>query len=203
MNEKGMKIRLCLWIACLLGAVRVQAAGDEWLGRMQQAVQALGAYEVQFDLTASNDYAASGTCRVEGERYLIEMPGMRVFGDGKVRYEINDRTKEVVIDAVQEQSHNLLDNPVKAFDFVGEQYAVQLLAEQTELLKLRLTPRSDGMVSTIEVTLDKRTALPTAVIYGAEDVQISVHINHFRKHSGKLPAFRKADFPGYEWIDFR
>lgn len=196
------------WLLCLLAFGQVRAAGNEWLDRLQRAVEALGAYEVQFDISAMNDYATTGFYRVDGERYWMEMPDMRVYCDGKARYEINDRTEEVVIDAVQTQSRNLLDNPVRAFDFVGEQYAVEQLAETAEhpgQVTLRLTPRSAAGAAgaTIDLTIDKRTALPVMVIYAAEDVQIRVRISSFAKSSTAFPAFRKADFPDYEWIDFR
>lgn len=180
----------------------MQAADNEWLARLQRAVQALGAYEVQFGVTA-NDYTAAGSCRVSGGRYIITMPQARVYSDGAARYEINDRTHEVVVDAVDMSSRNLLDNPVHAFDFVGEQYAVERLSEGAERIVLRLTPRDGAATATIELTLDKRTALPVAVIYGAEDLRIAIAIASFGRMDAAFPAFRREDFADYEWIDFR
>ena len=192
----------CLAVA-LFCALTVQAAGDEWLVRLRQAVRALGDYEVQFDLTTTDGYAAAGSYRVSGTQYAIAMPGVRVFCDGSARYEVNDSTQEVVIDAVNSGSNNLLDNPVQAFDFVAEQYAVQPVTERPDRITLRLTPRANGTVATIVLTLDRQSALPVAVTYGAEDMQIEVKINSFKKSATPFPAFRRTDFPGYEWIDFR
>ncbi len=197
-------MRLFLLLCCLL-AVPVRGAEDgaSWLERLRTAVKSFGEYEVRFELTTTDDYAATGSYRVAGDRYLISMPQGRVYCDGRARYEINDAAHEVVIDAVDKASHNLLDNPVRAFDFVGEQFDVRTVAEQADRITLRLTPRDEARLTTIELTLDKRSALPVSVVYGAEDLQIRVKIVSFAKSATTFPTFRRADFSGYEWIDFR
>ncbi len=198
------RIELFVLAFCLLAAPVCGAdGGASWLERLRTAVGAFGAYEVRFELTTTDDYAATGSYRVAGDRYLISMPQGRVYCDGRARYEVNDATREVVIDAVDKASHNLLDNPVRAFDFVGEQFDVRTVAEQTDRITLRLTPRDEGALTTIELTLDKRSALPVSVVYGAEDLQIRVKIVSFAKSATAFPAFRRADFADYEWIDFR
>lgn len=197
-------IRLFLLVCCLLAApVSGADGGASWLERLRTAVGSFGEYEVRFELTTADDYAAAGSCRVAGDRYLISMPQGRVYCDGRARYEVNDDSREVVIDAVDTSSRNLLDNPVRAFDFVGEQYDVRTVAEQADRITLRLTPRDEGALTTIELTLDKRSSLPVSVVYGAEDLQIRVKIVSFARSATAFPSFRRADFAGYEFIDFR
>ncbi len=198
------RIELFVLVLCLLAAHVCGAdGGASWLERLRTAVGAFGEYEVRFELTTTDDYAATGSYRVAGDRYLISMPQGRVYCDGRARYEVNDAAREVVIDAVDTASHNLLDNPVRAFDFVGEQFDVRTVAEQADRITLRLTPRDKGALTMIELTLDKRSALPVSVVYGAEDLQIRMKIVSFAKSATAFPAFRRADFSGYEWIDFR
>lgn len=197
-------IRLFLLVCCLLAApVSGADGGASWLERLRTAVGSFGEYEVRFELTTADDYAAAGSCRVAGDRYLISMPQGRVYCDGRARYEVNDASREVVIDAVDTSSRNLLDNPVRAFDFVGEQYDVRTVAEQADRITLRLTPRDERALTTIELTLDKRSSLPVSVVYGAEDLLIRVKIVSFARSATAFPSFRRADFAGYEFIDFR
>lgn len=197
-------MRLFFLMVCLAVApVRAADDGASWLNRLQRAVRSLGDYEVRFDLSTTDGYAVQGAYRVADDKYCITMPAVRVFCDGKARYEVNDDKREVVVDAVDTESRNLLDNPVRAFDFVGEQYDVRIVSEQPERITLRLTPRSTGALSVIELTLDKNSALPVSVIYGAEDMRIALKIASFGKSATPFPDFRKADFAGYEWIDFR
>ena len=183
--------------------LRAADSGTTWLERLRTAVDALGAYEVQFNLSTTDGYAVQGAYRVADERYWIAMPAVRVFCDGEARYEVNDSKREVVVDAVDGRSHNLLDNPARAFDFVGEQYDVQVVSEQADRIALRLTPRSEESSTAIELTLDKCSALPVSVVYGAEDLRITIAIASFAKSASAFPAFRREDFAGYEWIDFR
>ena len=49
--------------------------------------------------------------------------------DGKIRYEIDNRRREVTIDDVDTSSRNLLSNPAHAFDFIGTQYAPSLVSD--------------------------------------------------------------------------
>jgi len=188
-----------------LSVVPLHAAdsGVAWLGRLQTAVDALGAYEVRFDLSTTDGYAVQGAYRVVDDRYCITMPAVRVFCDGEARYEVNDDKREVVVDAVDMQSHNLLDNPARAFDFVGEQFDVQVVSEQADRILLRLTPRSKEALTAIDLTLDKGSALPVSVVYGSEDLRITIAIRSFEKSATPFPAFRASDYPDYELIDFR
>lgn len=197
-------IRLFFLIFCFSAApLRAADSGASWLGRLQQAVRSFGDYEVRFELSTTDDYTTAGSYRVSGERYVISMPQARVYCDGKARYEVNEHAREVVVDAVDTESRNLLDNPVRAFDFVSEQYDVQVVAEQIDRIALRLTPRSKTTLTTIELTLDKHSGLPVSVVYGAEDLRIAIAIVSFAKSVSAFPALRREDFAGYEWIDFR
>ncbi|MCM1300664.1 MAG: hypothetical protein NC250_06175 [Alistipes senegalensis] len=200
-----MRILHLLFFLFSLSVVPLRAAdsGVAWLGRLQAAVDALGAYEVRFDLSTTDGYAVQGAYRVEDDSYCITMPAVRVFCDGKARYEVNDDKREVVVDAVDTRSHNLLDNPARAFDFVGEQYDAQVVAEQADRITLRLTPRGEESLTTIELTLDKGSALPVSVVYGAEDLRITITIRSFEKSAAPFPVFRASDYSDYELIDFR
>lgn len=183
--------------------LRAADSGAAWLERLRAAVDALGAYEVRFDLSTTDGYAVQGAYRVADDRYCITMPAVRVFCDGEARYEVNDSKREVVVDAVDVRSHNLLDNPVRAFDFAGEQYDAQVVSEQADRIALRLMPHGEELSATIELTLDKRSALPVSVVYGAEDLRITIAIRSFGKSVAPFPVFRAADYPAYELIDFR
>ncbi len=200
-----MRILRFLFLLFSLSVVPLHAAdsGVEWLGRLQTAVDALGAYEVRFDLSTTDGYAVQGAYRVADKSYCITMPAVRVFCDGEARYEVNDDKREVVVDAVDRQSHNLLDNPVRAFDFVGEQFDVQVVSERPDRIVLRLTPRSKEALTAIDLTLDKSSALPVSVVYGAEDLRITIAIRSFEKSVTPFPAFRASDYLDYELIDFR
>lgn len=198
---------LCGWLA-LLPAVTRADGGAEWLQRLQAAVEACGDYAARFEVSTSDGYAASGEYRVSGERYLLSLAPRRIYGEARLRYEVNDQTREVVIDAVDGSSRQLLDNPVHAFDLVGESYLVETAAAEGDRVTLRLKPRTAGAdaaagEASIELTLDRRTALPERIVYGTGEVRITIRLHAFERSKTPLPAFRVEDFAGYEVIDFR
>ena len=72
---------------------------------------------------SSDEYTTRGRYAVEGEKLLYRGGEAEVYCDGKIRYEIDNRRREVTIDDVDTSSRNLLSNPAHAFDFIGTQYA--------------------------------------------------------------------------------
>ena len=100
----------------------------EILENLAAGFRALGAYGVTFEVS-SDEYTTRGRYAVEGEKYYIAVGEAEVYCDGKIRYEIDNRRREVTIDDVDTSSRNLLSNPAHAFDFIGTQYAPSLVSD--------------------------------------------------------------------------
>ena len=105
-------------------ANNVPAAGraDAILAGVSDGFRALGAYGVSFEVR-SDEYVTRGRYAVEGENYYLVLGDAEVYCDGAVRYEVDNRRREVTIDVVDTGSRNILNNPVHAFDFLGSEYA--------------------------------------------------------------------------------
>lgn len=113
----------------------------EILEKLAAGFRALGAYGVTFEVS-SDEYTTRGRYAVEGENYYIAVGEAEVYCDGKIRYEIDNRRREVTIDDVDTSSRNLLSNPAHAFDFIGTQYAPSLVSDAEGRAVVRLTPTS-------------------------------------------------------------
>ena len=122
-------------------ANNVPAAGraDAILAGVSDGFRALGAYGVSFEVR-SDEYVTRGRYAVEGENYYLVLGDAEVYCDGAVRYEVDNRRREVTIDVVDTGSRNILNNPVHAFDFLGSEYAASLAGEQEGRAVVRLTP---------------------------------------------------------------
>ena len=81
----------------------------EILEKLAAGFRALGAYGVTFEVS-SDEYTTRGRYAVEGENYYIAVGEAEVYCDGKIRYEIDNRRREVTIDDVDTSSRNLLSN---------------------------------------------------------------------------------------------
>ena len=127
---RGMKA--IVWMAALLGGVCGASAADragDLLRGISDGFRAMKSYAVRFEV-ATADYRSSGSYVVEGEAYSLELGDAEVFCDGKVRYEVDNGRREVTILDVDRRSRNILNNPVRAFDFIGSDYSCELLWER-------------------------------------------------------------------------
>ena len=177
-------------------ANNVPAAGraDAILAGVSDGFRALGAYGVSFEVR-SDEYVTRGRYAVEGE----------VYCDGAVRYEVDNRRREVTIDVVDTGSRNILNNPVHAFDFLGSEYAASLAGEQEGRAVVRLTPAPGNTSSAgnIVLTVDTAAMRPVSLRYDYDGEQVQVSVLGIKPLETPLKAFAKDNYAGYEFIDFR
>ena len=186
--------------------VCVSAVADEQskaaLQRVARYVKSLGAYEVSYLLT-SGEYAAKGYFQVEGDMYYMRVGGAEVYSDGKVRYEVDNERKEINIDNVSLDSHNILDNPTRCFDFVGSDYSIKSEAERGENITLRITPNDKEQVGIIRLVSDIKSGRPESLEYEMYDEKVKVQILSIGRSKEPMKRFRESDYGDYEIVDFR
>ena len=189
-------------VAALAPSVDGRAA--EILENLAAGFRALGAYGVTFEVS-SDEYTTRGRYAVEGENYYIAVGEAEVYCDGKIRYEIDNRRREVTIDDVDTSSRNLLSNPAHAFDFIGTQYAPSLVSDAEGRAVVRLTPTSADAspAGEILVTVDTAAMRPESLRYDYDGEQVGIAVLGVAPLDTPLKAFSKGDYKGYEFIDFR
>ena len=187
-------------------ANNVPAAGraDAILAGVSDGFRALGAYGVSFEVR-SDEYVTRGRYAVEGENYYLVLGDAEVYCDGAVRYEVDNRRREVTIDVVDTGSRNILNNPVHAFDFLGSEYAASLAGEQEGRAVVRLTPAPGNTSSAgnIVLTVDTAAMRPVSLRYDYDGEQVQVSVLGIKPLETPLKAFAKDNYAGYEFIDFR
>ena len=176
----------------------------EILEKLAAGFRALGAYGVTFEVS-SDEYTTRGRYADEGENYNIAVEEAEVYCDGKIRYEIDNRRREVTIDDVDTSSRNLLSNPAHAFDFIGTQYAPSLVSDAEGRAVVRLTPTSADAspAGEILVTVDTAAMRPESLRYDYDGEQVGIAVLGVAPLDTPLKAFSKGDYKGYEFIDFR
>ena len=187
--------RSVLLLAALFAVFSVQADNrpQAVLKQLTAALGALEGYSVVFEVHTDGD-VVPGYYEVSGDNYYMHVNGQEVYGDAEFRYEIDPDRKEVVIDRVDLTSHNLLNNPTRAFDF----------SEKGSTAVIRLTPlRIQSAVGQIDVEVDTARSLPTAVIYEIDGDRVRIDIRSVTVHEASPRTFDAENYAGYEWIDFR
>lgn len=189
------------------GASPLPPAADRAAGILagvRDGFRALGAYGVSFEVR-SDEYVTRGRYAVEGEGYYLVLGDAEVYCDGAVRFEVDNRRREVTIDVVDTDSRNILNNPVHAFDFLGSEYAASLAGEQEGHAVVRLTPAPGNTSSAgnIVLTVDTAAMRPVSLRYDYDGEQVQVSVLGIKPLETPLKAFAKDNYAGYEFIDFR
>lgn len=197
---------LLVLLAGVVGTETLSAAGRaaEILGQMAAGLRDMKGYEVDFSIEAG-DYHASGSYAVRGEGYTLSLGDAEVYCDGRVRYEVDKARREVTIVGVDTTSRNILNNPVRAFDFLGDDYRAELLSETGGRAVIRLTPvagsGASGGVITVTVATDGMR--PEGLDYDFDGEQIRVAVQRVKPLTAPLAVFDRSRFEGFEFIDFR
>lgn len=195
-----------IWMAALLATATSAQADSRSQAVLQQltsALKSLGGYSVIFEVQTGKGILP-GYYEVNGDNYYMQVNDMEVYGDAQLRYEVNAAKREVVIDRVDISSHNLLNNPTRAFDFIEGEYASSLLSEGAGRAVIRLTPRRiQSAVGTIDVEVDTARSLPVSVVYEIDGDRVRIDIRSVIAREASPRTFEDVDYAGYERIDFR
>ena len=198
--------RFLVLIALAAGIQAVSAAGraTEILEKLAAGFRAMPGYSVDFEVVAG-DYNSRGSYVVEGRNYYLALADAEVFADSVIRYEIDNRRREVTVTEVDAASRNILNNPVRAFDFLGSEYVPTLVSEAGGRAVVRLTPAAgnDSPAGNVTVTVDTATMRPLSLSYDYDGEQVVVRVLRVAPLAGHLRPFDAKTYEGYEFIDFR
>ncbi|WP_302374208.1 LolA family protein [Alistipes timonensis] len=198
--------RFLVLIALAAGIQAVSAAGraTEILEKLAAGFRAMPGYSVDFEVVAG-DYDNRGSYVLEGRNYYLALADAEVFADSVIRYEIDNRRREVTVTEVDAASRNILNNPVRAFDFLGSEYVPTLVSEAGGCAVVRLTPAAgnDSPAGNVTVTVDTATMRPLSLSYDYDGEQVQISVLGVAPLSGHVRVFDRQAYAGYEFIDFR
>lgn len=203
-------IVLLMMISVSSVAVRADETSSTILAYISKTLSGYGNYEVRFT-AKTKGFAASGTYRASGNKYRIKVQEQEHFSDGINRYEIYDKDKEIVIDEVDTSSHNILNNPTRAFEFADDEFVSTYAGQQQwgriAVETVRLVPRT-GRYGEMSVTLyvDATSGLPAGLEYDSRGDKLTITIDKITPLDN-IPSstfmFDPSAYADYEIIDFR
>ena len=204
---KYCRIVLLAIFALSLSPVKAQddsaSKGFTLLNKVSQSIKELGDYRVAFSVSIGGE-SVDGSYVVSGDEYYMELATAEIYCDEGVRYEVNNRDLEIVVDNVDLNSHNLLNNPTRGFNFLETQFTAKILSESVSEVTVRLDPKSEDALSLgyIVVRMDIKSGLPTSIIYDMDGDSVRIIIESFTASSSPK-KFERGEYKKYEWIDFR
>ena len=191
-------------LCCGMPQSRAAGRATEILEKLAAGFRAMPGYSVDFEVSAG-DYKSRGSYVVEGRCYYLALADAEVFADSVVRYEIDNRRREVTVTEVDAASRNILNNPVRAFDFLGSEYTPSLVSEADGRAVVRLTPAAgnDSPAGDVTLTVDTATMRPRSLSYDYDGEQVLVNVLEVAPLAGHVRRFDRKNYADYEFIDFR
>ena len=184
------------------GADAAHSRAAELLRMLSDRIRSLGRYAAAFAVEADGQSAA-GRYTVGGDSYYLRLGDAEVYGDGRVRYEVDNRRREVAVDRVDAASRNLLDNPTRAFDFVDDEFEAELLWERDGRAAVKLTPKAGAVPCVVTVALDTRTMRPMSLEYDFDGERIRIVVRSLEAVDKAPKEYDPAEYRTYETIYFR
>lgn len=191
-------------LCCGMPQSRAAGRATEILEKLAAGFRAMPGYSVDFEVSAG-DYKSRGSYVVEGRCYYLALADAEVFADSVVRYEIDNRRREVTVTEVNRASRNILDNPVQAFDFLGSEYDFSLEGESGGRATVWLVPTAENDTSAGVVTLvvDTSSMRPVSLAYDYDGERVGIRVTGIEPQAGHFRTFDRQAYGGYEFIDFR
>lgn len=193
-------------IYVLLAVVSAGAAEpNSMIGNVIDKLDRMSPYRVQFEV----EYGRNRICglyEVAGEDYYISIEEQELFGDSKVKYEVFNSRKEVLIDTVSPDfDGNLLSNPAVAFSSIRDHYTSKQLSNDGVTATFELTPSvpSVNSIETIELTINNSTILPEYIVYNFGGEKVVIKVVSIEKLTSTITSYSSSNYSDYEVIDFR
>ena len=203
-------IVLLMTMSVVAGVAKADDTSAMILEHISKTLSGYGNYEVKFT-ARTKGFVANGTYRASGDKYRIKVQDQEHFSDGVNRYEIYDKDKEIVIDEVDTSSHNILNNPTRAFEFADSEFESTYKGRQqfgrVEVETVRLVPRTTryGEV-VITLYVNAANGLPAGLEYDSRGDKLTISIDKITPLDHIDPSVFMLDpslYADYEIIDFR
>ncbi|MFR9523140.1 MAG: hypothetical protein SNH94_01035 [Rikenellaceae bacterium] len=193
-------------IYLLLAVVSASAAEpNSIIGDVIDKLDRMSPYRVQFEVEYGKN-RIGGLYEVADENYYISIDEQELFGDSKVKYEVFNSRKEVLIDAVSpDYDGNLLSNPAVAFSSIRDHYTSKQLSDDGVAATFELTPSAPSVnpIETIELTINSSTILPERIVYNLGGEKVVVKVVSIEKLTSSITSYNIGNYLDYEVIDFR
>lgn len=196
------KVLLMIFAVGMSGICMAQSEAEAMLAKLDKYVDGLGSYKITFQLSSA-DFVSEGLCVVSGDSYYISVDKSEVYADGKARYEVDGVRREINIDVVDTESHNILDNPTRCFDFVGEDYSAEIVSREGSEVEIHLSGNDIMEEGDIYITIDAATGKPLSLLYTLYEDEAYIDIKSIASDSTPVKKFASSDYRGFEMIDFR
>jgi outer membrane lipoprotein-sorting protein len=127
-------ILILLFSVLISGFAQQDPNAKKILDRVAEKSKQYTSIQADFELTIENRRedqvsTSSGIIKIKGEKYYLESLGSKVFFDGKTLWSYMEDINEVTITEPDQESDDIIENPIKIFDFYNRDFKYHLVGE--------------------------------------------------------------------------
>lgn len=193
---------------------QAKKSSDDILKEVSEKTKAFSTIRISFMYNMDNPSAKvheseTGTLLVKGDSYLLDIAGQKVICDGKTVWTYIAESKEVQINAVEENENAL--TPTRLLTSYSKDYKSKLTGEASKdgraQFVIELKPNADKSFTVVELNVDKELFRITRI--GIQDKSGNTFSYIVNKFEPNVPVsdsdftFNAKDYPGVEVIDMR
>lgn len=187
---------------------------DDILKEVSEKTKAFSSIRITFTYNMDNPSAKvheseTGTLLVKGDAYRLDIAGQKVICDGKTVWTYIAESKEVQINAVEENENVL--TPTRLLTSYSKDYKSKLTGETSKdgraQYVISLKPNADKSFTQVELNVDKELYRITRI--AIQDKSGNTFTYLVNKFDTNVPVndsdfvFNAKDYPGVEVIDMR
>lgn len=193
---------------------QAKKSSDDILKEVSEKTKAFSSIRISFTYNMDNPSAKvheseTGTLLVKGDSYRLDIAGQKVICDGKTVWTYIAESKEVQINAVEENENVL--TPTRLLTSYSKDYKSKLNGETTKdgraQYVINLKPNTDKSFTQVELNVDKELSRITRIAIQDKSGNTFTYI--VNKFDTNVPVndsdftFNAKDYPGVEIIDMR
>lgn len=203
--------------ANLVGLSQQDPAAKEILDRVAQKNKQFTSIQSEFELIIENRRedqvsTSSGIIKIKGEKYYLESMGTKVFFNGTTLWSYMEDVNEVTITEPNQEEDDLIENPIKIFDFYNRDFKYRLVGEakldEGWMYEIDLFPNNlEQPYSRFKIFISRDTEeLHMLKAVGKDGIDYTASLKNM-KYNEELPdsefEFDPSKYKGIEIIDLR
>ncbi|MFI3277739.1 MAG: hypothetical protein SNH13_03860 [Rikenellaceae bacterium] len=202
---KSLLVIVFVFISTLLSHA-AESEAQEAVAAMQKSIESMGSYSATVRVRPKGAAASvSLQYSVSGDSYYMSMPRYEIYGEGSTRYEVNNKSKEIIIAKSKGLSDDMLSNPAQSLKLLWSNFNAEMISKSDKEWSVRLTPKStiEGLViDRALLDISRVTKLPVKLIYEAGDDRAIIRFDAIKPLSSPIPRFDRSKFEEYDIFDF-
>ena len=197
-------------ITCTTATAQYDPEAKAILDAMSNNYKNIGSFTSDFSQKLTNDVAeieesVSGTIKVKGEKYVLDVAGQQIFNDAVNVWTYNEEIAEVTVSPFDPEEQEISLNNI--WDIYKEGFKYILLSSNEKgnhVVDLDPVSR-DKSYFKIRMVINPQSELKAFTVFENEGNKFEYTIKSFAKaaHSDEIFTFNSSKYPDVEVIDFR